>query len=138
LSDFYVSNAIITTIIKTPESPDLSASEAISLSLQLSYISSLCVSNFHILNSYILICGSQKYAFAAIMPPKISRQTKTEALKLVEIGFSKTNAAKVLGISTKTITRADRKYQKTGDIEGGREIRGPKPKVTDEMRMVCS
>jgi transposase len=72
------------------------------------------------------------------MPPKIPRQTKMEALKLVEKGFSKTDAAQIFGISTKTIYRADRKHQRTGDIEGGREVRGPKPKVTNEMKMVCS
>jgi transposase len=71
------------------------------------------------------------------MPRKlVSREIKHTALKLNTKGVTLKDTAQAFGISVKTITRAEKKLEISGDIEGGRKTRGPKAKVTPEMIMV--
>lgn len=71
-----------------------------------------------------------------IMPEKISRDVKHEALSLIQQGQKQVDVAATLGISDRTIRRARSKARKHGDIEGGQKKAGPKPKLTPEMENV--
>jgi len=71
-----------------------------------------------------------------IMPEKLSRVTKHEALALLQNGSNQAHAASVLGISDRTIRRVKSKAKNYGDIEGGRKKAGRKPKLSAEMEEV--
>ena len=69
------------------------------------------------------------------MPRQLHRAVKLIALELDAQGHS-AEIAEQLAISVGTITNAKRKMKNHGDIEGGRQKRGPKPKMDPGMEMV--
>jgi hypothetical protein len=67
------------------------------------------------------------------MPESISRAVKLDALTLVASGHGRAKTARMMCISESTIARAKRKQRLFGDIEGGKQKRGPRPKFTSEI-----
>jgi len=67
------------------------------------------------------------------MPEKLARRVKLDALTLVAAGHTRAQAACLMHISTRTITRAKKKQRLYGDIEGGKEKTGRRPKFTVEI-----
>lgn len=55
-----------------------------------------------------------------------SRDLKHQAVVLTSQGRKQTAVAQELGLSTRTIQRANAKLRLYGDIEGGAQKRGPK------------
>jgi transposase len=68
----------------------------------------------------------------------LARRTKLDSLILCSEGLKQVTAAKILGIGDRTIRKVKRKQRLYGDIEGGVQKRGPKPKLTEELIQVHS
>ena len=95
-------------------------------------------SEFLISRLRMLRLTGQSRDSAVIMPPKVSRQTKHDALELISRGISLPDAVDTFQASRRTIQRADRRLKKYGDIEGGYQKRGPKGKIDYAMTMVLT
>jgi transposase len=67
------------------------------------------------------------------MRTKSTRDLKHEALVLTAQGRKQTAVAQELGLSTRTIQRANEKLRLHGDIDGGAQKRGPKGKLHEGM-----
>ena len=67
------------------------------------------------------------------MPEKVDHRVKLNALTLVVAGHSKAQAACLIHISKSTVTHTKRKQHLYGDIEGGRQKNGRRPKFTPEI-----
>ena len=70
------------------------------------------------------------------MPPKVLREVKQEALNMTAQSYKQYDIASALGISERTIRRANYKYENYGDVEGGIKKQGRKPLLTLEMEDV--
>ena len=68
-----------------------------------------------------------------MMPEKVSRREKLDALTLVAAGHTRDNAARLMHISKSTIARTKRKQRLHGDIEGGTKKRGRRAKFTGQI-----
>ena len=71
-----------------------------------------------------------------IMPPKISRDVKLDALDLIAKGKKQAEVVASLGCSDSTIRRARRNLHEHGDVERKPQKAGPKSKITLEMENV--
>jgi hypothetical protein len=67
---------------------------------------------------------------------KVARRTKLDGINLCKAKVKQEQAATMLGITSRTIRKAERKLRIHGDIEGGRKKRGPKPKMTEDLIQV--
>jgi hypothetical protein len=69
---------------------------------------------------------------------KVARRTKLDAINLCKAKVKQEQAATLLEIGSRTIRKAERNLRIHGDIEGGRQKRGPKPKMTEDLIQVKS
>jgi transposase-like protein len=71
-----------------------------------------------------------------IMPPKISRDVKLDAVEMRAKGKTTAEIKDALGCSSSTIHRAKQNLRKHGDVEPKQKKSGPKSKLTPEMENV--
>lgn len=67
---------------------------------------------------------------------KIPREIKHDAIALGNGGHTQDDIVDILGISVSTIQRAKYRLRDYGDIEGGQQKRGPKPKLSTDLEQV--
>ena len=70
------------------------------------------------------------------MSNKVDRKIKLDALSLKAQGMTQVQAAEKLGISRRTVQRANAKMKNYGDVEGGARKRGRKSLLSPEMEDV--
>jgi DNA-binding XRE family transcriptional regulator len=64
---------------------------------------------------------------------KVACRTKLDAINLCKAKMKQGQAATILGISSRTIRKAERNLQIHSDVEGGRKKRGLKLKMTEDL-----
>jgi transposase len=67
---------------------------------------------------------------------KVPRELKHDAIALGNNGYTQNQINDILGISVSTIQRTKYKLRDHGDIEGGTQKRGPKPKLSRDLEDV--
>jgi transposase len=72
------------------------------------------------------------------MRDKLPRNVKLQCLELDAQGNKQADIAATTGVSISTITRAKGKMKQYGDIEGGKQKRGPSSKMDPGMETVIS
>jgi transposase len=67
---------------------------------------------------------------------RVPRKLKYDAVMLSSTGVKETEVAESLGISLRTLQRAKQRLRDYGDIEGGKQKQGAKPKLSPGMEEV--
>jgi len=76
------------------------------------------------------------FCFLVDMYQKISREKKQCAIELLSVGVKPKSAAKVYGISYRTLRRAKKNLRDHGNVEGIQKKRGPRPSIGDALTEV--